>query len=631
MIIRKGMSDITTYFKLVDPSTGVPETGLVVSDLDLTYVRDRGTAVKADMLELAAANSTHSDIKGYEVDGTNCPGLLRVDWPDAAFADGANRVQLCINGANIDPAYIEVELVDVDFGNATDMGLATLSDLIADTGTDIPATLTVMTGTLSDIVADTGTDIPTAINNVIADTGVLSDIDANMDTVIGKLPSNYIMGSGDQTDHNDELSDILADTGTTIPATLVTMSAGISDILADTGTTIPATLSDIYAGVSDILFDAQIMSDIDTNVDVIVGKLPSNFIMGSSDQADHDAEISDILADTGTTIPATLVTMTASLSDIVADTGTDIPATLSDIFAGVSDILFDAQIMSDIDTNVDSLLLSVAVISDIDANVDAIFVDTGTTIPATLSDIQANVSDILFDAQIMSDIDVNVDTIVGKLPSNYIMGSSNQDDYNDNISDILGDTKEIGAAGAGLTNINLPNQTMDIIGDITGSLSGSVASVSGAVGSVAGNVDGNVTGSVGSVAGAVGSVTGAVGSVTGAVGSVGAGGIAAASFAAGAINAAAIAANAIDADALADDAITEIWGKAMTDLAQGAPSSTASVLVAINYLYEAWRNKTTTTATLMTVFKDDGTTGLVKSTIGDDGTTFTKGELISGA
>jgi hypothetical protein len=77
------------------------------------------------------------------------------------------------------------------------------------------------------------------------------------------------------------------------------------------------------------------------------------------------------------------------------------------------------------------------------------------------------------------------------------------------IADILLDTAEIGAAGAGLTNINLPNQTMDIIGSITGNLSGSV-----------------------------GSVTGAVGSVTGAVGSVGAGGITASSFAANAITAA---------------------------------------------------------------------------------------------
>jgi len=44
----------------------------------------------------------------------------------------------------------------------------------------------------------------------------------------------------------------------------------------------------------------------------------------------------------------------------------------------------------------------------------------------------------------------------------------------------------IGAAGAGLTAIDLPNQTMDIIGNITGNLSGSVGSVTGAVGSVTG-------------------------------------------------------------------------------------------------------------------------------------------------
>lgn len=62
---------------------------------------------------------------------------------------------------------------------------------------------------------------------------------------------------------------------------------------------------------------------------------------------------------------------------------------------------------------------------------------------------------------------------------------------------ILTDTAEIGTAGAGLTNINLPDQTMNITGNITGNLSGSVGSVTGAVGSVTGNVGGNVTGTIG--------------------------------------------------------------------------------------------------------------------------------------
>lgn len=59
------------------------------------------------------------------------------------------------------------------------------------------------------------------------------------------------------------------------------------------------------------------------------------------------------------------------------------------------------------------------------------------------------------------------------------------------VASILVDTAEIGTAGAGLTNINLPDQTM--------------------------NITGNLSGSVGSVTGAVGSVTGAVGSVTAGV------------------------------------------------------------------------------------------------------------------
>lgn len=70
------------------------------------------------------------------------------------------------------------------------------------------------------------------------------------------------------------------------------------------------------------------------------------------------------------------------------------------------------------------------------------------------------------------------------------------------VADILVDTAEIGAAGAGLTNINLPDQTMNITGNLSGSVgsvTGAVGSVTGAVGSVAGNVDGNVSGSVADV------------------------------------------------------------------------------------------------------------------------------------
>lgn len=66
---------------------------------------------------------------------------------------------------------------------------------------------------------------------------------------------------------------------------------------------------------------------------------------------------------------------------------------------------------------------------------------------------------------------------------------------------------EAGGTGDQLTAINLPNQTMDIVGSITGSLSGSVGSVSGNVG---GDVQGNVDGSVASVLGGINTGAGTI-------------------------------------------------------------------------------------------------------------------------
>lgn len=160
---------------------------------------------------------------------------------------------------------------------------------------------------------------------------------------------------------------------------------------------------------------------------------------------------------------------------------------------------------------------------------------------------------------------------------------------------ILIDTAEIGAAGAGLTAINLPDQTMNITGDITGNLSGSV------------------------------------GSVAGAVGSVGVGGIATTSFAAGAIDAAAIAANAIGAAELATDAVNEIRD-AIRDLAMVEPSAvpavTGTLRDVLSWLLVLSRNKITQTATTQLVRNDADAATIATSTHSDDGTTHTRGEFV---
>jgi hypothetical protein len=109
--VKHGTTDRTEYFKMVDSSTGQPETGLTVTNMDATYVRNRADAVKNDLTALSAPDDAHADNQAIEVDATNAPGLYRVDFPDAAFASGADKVILIVTCAGCDPAMKEIELV----------------------------------------------------------------------------------------------------------------------------------------------------------------------------------------------------------------------------------------------------------------------------------------------------------------------------------------------------------------------------------------------------------------------------------------------------------------------------------------------------------------------------------------
>ncbi|KKN78875.1 hypothetical protein LCGC14_0346470 [marine sediment metagenome] len=123
-----------------------------------------------------------------------------------------------------------------------------------------------------------------------------------------------------------------------------------------------------------------------------------------------------------------------------------------------------------------------------------------------------------------------------------------------------------------------------------------------------------------------GNVDGSVASVTAGV-TLGADAITAAKIADNAFSAEHFATDSITTDAVKSDALNKI---VMSDLATGAPSVTASLPVALNWLYEAFRNKTETTATLITLKKDDGSTDLAKATISDAAGTTTKEEFVSG-
>jgi len=145
----------------------------------------------------------------------------------------------------------------------------------------------------------------------------------------------------------------------------------------------------------------------------------------------------------------------------------------------------------------------------------------------------------------------------------------------------------------------------------------SINTTAGAVDSVT-TVTGNVDGSVGSVTGAVGSVTGAVGSVTGHTNQTGD------SFAI--VNG---AAGLVAIDTVVDS-ILALLDDARGEPGQGAPPVNPDMATKVDWLYKMMRNKIETTSTTISVYDDAGSTVDHKSTISDDGTTFTRGEFATG-
>ena len=78
------------------------------------------------------------------------------------------------------------------------------------------------------------------------------------------------------------------------------------------------------------------------------------------------------------------------------------------------------------------------------------------------------------------------------------------------------------------------------------------------------------------------------------------------------------------------DAILAMLDGARTEPGQGAPAVNPDAMTKLDYLYKAWRNKSTQTASEHGLYNDAGDTVDQKATISDDGTTATKGEVISG-
>ena len=78
-------------------------------------------------------------------------------------------------------------------------------------------------------------------------------------------------------------------------------------------------------------------------------------------------------------------------------------------------------------------------------------------------------------------------------------------------------------------------------------------------------------------------------------------------------------------------AILALLDDARTEPGQGAPPVNPDVVTKIDYLYKAWRNRHTQTATEYALYADNTTTKDQEATVTDDGVTLDRGEVGTGA
>jgi len=249
MIVNAGSQDVSTYFVLRKATDNTELTGVTITDIDLTYTRSGADHVlKVDATALTTPDAAHADNKAIEVDATDCPGLYRVDWPDAAFATGVKQVVLTVKYAT---AFTEHLLVELDPpANITRIGgdVQSLTDLkdFADNGYN-PMTHQVEGVKLVDITttnSDMATGFATPTN--VSDTQALiitqvNENEAKLDAMQGNVTS--ILSNTNEV-HGLITSDKIAAQVKGMDADVLTASALNTDAVAEIATVIMAKTVD---------------------------------------------------------------------------------------------------------------------------------------------------------------------------------------------------------------------------------------------------------------------------------------------------------------------------------------------------------------------------------------------------
>lgn len=523
--IKLGFADYTTLVFIPDPAStdGSGKTGLAAANLTVSYTRVETdndvvvTDVTSSLNDLAALTTAHTDWGLKEVSNTLAPGLYRLDIADAVFASGAWSavVYVMITSSAAAASPIEFSLIAYDPLDTVRLGLTALPNAAAEaagglytrgTGAgqinqaangQVDTNITHAAGTAWGSGAITAASIATgAIDaDAIADNAIDAGAIAANAITSAKIATGAIAAATFAAGAIDAAA-LAADAGTEIATAVWASGTRSLTVIDEDSTTLDLNATILAAiGMATGNLDTQ-LADIEGKVDDLETRLGTPSDLGSG--ATVAANLVDIEGQTDnlSAIETKIDTIDTNVDSILADTGTDgvvvaaasktgytlSTAGLAAFFTSDSGEAYgDAvagSVVKEIADNAGGSALTVQDIVDGVWDEDATGHQSAGTFGLAIGDPGAS-TETLYKAIVTDPAGTNIaaDIIAIKAET----------------ASILTDTAEIGAAGAGLTNINLPDQTMNITGNITGNLSGSV-------GSVTGNVGGNVTGSVGSLA-----------------------------------------------------------------------------------------------------------------------------------
>lgn len=162
--IRAGSLDVTLLVWIGDSAstTGGGKTGLVYNAAGLAcYYARPGSAAAALTLATQTVTGAHADGGFVEIDGTNMPGLYRLDLSDAIVAAGARSVVVMLRGAaGMAPLVLELDL-------ASEVDAVRIGGT-AQTGRDVGASVLISAGTGAGQIAVTGGVVSATVASIAA-------------------------------------------------------------------------------------------------------------------------------------------------------------------------------------------------------------------------------------------------------------------------------------------------------------------------------------------------------------------------------------------------------------------------------------------------------------------------------